>query len=160
MGDFEFQCFFGAGDMRTTILIADGHRLYADALSAMLSPAYEIVGIGTNGRELTELAVRFEPDLIVTGISMPLLTGLEALRALKTMGLQSKVIVLTMHVDVSLAVEAFRSGASAFILKTASLAEFREALRVVQGGGRYLSLQLPSDLVTVLAEAAHPAVGC
>ena len=76
------------------------------------------------------------------------------------MGLQSKVIVLTMHVDVSLAVDAFRSGASAFVLKTASLAEFREALQVVQGGGCYLSSQLPSDLVTVLAEAAsRPAVG-
>jgi DNA-binding NarL/FixJ family response regulator len=146
--------------MRTTILIADGHRLYADALSAMLSPAYEIVGIVTNGQELTELAVRLEPALIVTGISMPLLTGLEALRALKTMGLHSKVIVLTMHVDVSLAVDAFRSGASAFVLKTASLAEFEKALQVVQGGGCYLSSQLPSDLVTVLAEAAsHPAVG-
>jgi len=146
--------------MRPTVLIADGHRLYADALSAMLSPTYEIVGIGTNGRELTELAVRFEPDLIVTGISMPVLNGLEALRVLKTMGLHSKVIVLTMHVDVSLAVDAFRSGASAFVLKTASLEEFTNALQVVQGGGCYLSLQLPSDLVSVLAEAAsHPAVG-
>jgi DNA-binding NarL/FixJ family response regulator len=146
--------------MRTTILIADDHRLYADALSAMLSPAYDIVGIGTNGRELTELALRFDPDLIVTDIPMPLLDGLEVLRVLKTMGLQGKVIVLTVHVDVNLAVEAFRSGASAFVLKTASLAEFRKALQVVQGGGCYLSSQLPSDLVTVLAEAAsHPAFG-
>ncbi len=146
--------------MPPTVLIADGHRLYADALSSMLSPAYEIVGIGTNGLELTELAVRFEPDLIVTGISMPVLNGLEALCVLRTKGLHSKVIVLTMHVDVNLAVEAFRSGASAFVLKTASLEEFRKALQVVQEGGCYLSSQLPSDLVTVLAEAAsHPAVG-
>ncbi len=146
--------------MRPTVLIADGHRLYADALSAMLSPAYEIVGIGTNGRELTELAVRFEPDLIVTGISMPVLNGLEAVRALATTGLHSKVIVLTMHRDVSLAVEAFRSGASAFVLKTATLEEFRKALQVVRGGGSYLSSQLPSDLAIVLAEAAsYPGVG-
>jgi len=145
--------------MRPTILIADDHRLYADALRSMLNPAYDIVGIATNGRELTELAARFKPDLIVTDISMPLLNGLEAVRILATMGLPSKVIVLTMHMDVSLAVEAFRSGASAFVLKTANSAEFTEALAVVQGGGCYLSSQFPSDLVTVLAEAAsHPAV--
>ena len=141
--------------MRPTILIADGHRLYADALSAMLSPAYDIVGIATNGRELTDLAVRFEPDLIVTGISMPMLNGLEAVRTLAAAKLHGKVIVLTMRNDVRLAVEAFRSGASAFVLKTASSAEFREALDVVQSGGCYLSSQLPSDLVTVLAEAAR-----
>lgn len=162
MGDlaFEFQCSFGAGSMRTTVLIADDHRLYADALHAMLSPSYDVVAIATNGRELTDLAVEFEPDLIVTDISMPVLNGLAAVRILATMGLHCKIIVLTMHMDVSLAVETFRSGASAFVLKTASLQEFTEALKVVEGGGCYLSSQLPSDLVTLLAKAArHPAVG-
>ena len=140
--------------MRPTILIADDHRLYADALCSMLSPAYETVAIATNGQELIKLAVQFEPDLIVTDISMPVLNGLQAVRTLGTMNISSKVVVLTMHPDVSLAVEAFRSGASAFVLKTASAAEFRKALQVVQGGGCYLSSQLPSDLVTVLTKAA------
>jgi DNA-binding NarL/FixJ family response regulator len=99
--------------------------------------------------------VRFKPDIIVTDHSMPLLNGLDALRTLASMGLSSKFIFLTTHRELSLAVEAFRSGASAFVLKTASSAEFREALDVVQGGGCYLSSQLPSDLVTVLADAAR-----
>ncbi len=136
--------------MRPTILIADDHRLYADALRSMLSPAYEIVGIATNGQELTELAVQFKPDLIVTDHSMPLLNGLRAVHALARMGLRSKFIVLTMHRDVSLAVEAFRSGASAFVLKTASRDEFTKALAVVQGGGCYLSVQFPCDLILCL----------
>ena len=59
-----------------------------------------------------------------------------------------------MHRDVSLAVEAFRLGAAAFVLKTASRTEFMEALAVVQGGGCYLSSQFSCDLITVLAEAA------
>ncbi len=161
MRDLKFQshCFFRADSMRTTILIADDHRLYADALREMLSPAYEIVAVATNGRELTELAARFSPDVVVTDISMPVLNGLEAIRTLATMGLHCKVIVLTMHRDVSLAVEAFRLGVSAFLLKTACSDEFTKALAVVLGGGRYLSLQFPCDLVAILAEAACPAWG-
>ncbi len=140
--------------MRTTILIADDHRLYAEALRSMLGPAYETVGIATNGEKLTELAIRFKPDLIVTDHSMPLLNGLKAVHALARMGLHSKFIILTTRRDVSLAVDAFRLGASAFLLKTASSDEFTKALAVVQGGGCYLSVQFPCDLVAVLAVAA------
>jgi DNA-binding NarL/FixJ family response regulator len=146
--------------MRPTILIADDHRLYADALRSMLSPAYEVVGIATNEQELTELAVQFKPDVIVTDHSMPLLNGLNAVRALTRMGLHSKFIILTTHRDVSLAVEAFRLGAFAFLLKTASSDEFKQALAVVQGGGCYLSVQFPSDLEAILAEAACRPAHC
>ena len=141
--------------MPPTILIADDHRLYADALRAMLRPTYEIVAIAANGQELSELALQFEPDLIVTDHSVPRLNGLSAVRALSRRGLHSKFIILTMHRDVSLAVEAFRLGAAAFVLKTASRTEFMEALSVVQGGGCYLSSQFSCDLITVLAEAAR-----
>ncbi len=156
MGDLtvESHCFFRAESMRTTILIADDHRLYAEALRSMLSPAYETVGVATNGEKLTELAIRFNPDLIVTDHSMPVLNGLKAVHALARMGLHSKFIILTAHRDVGLAVEAFRLGAFAFLLKTASCDEFTKALAVVQGGGCYLSVQFPCDLVAVLAEAA------
>ncbi len=146
--------------MRPSILLADDHRLYAEALSSLLSPAYETVGIASNRVELTELAVRFKPDLIVTDHSMPLLDGLAALRNLVSMGLPSKFIFLTMHREVSLAVEAFRSGASAFVLKTASGDEFAKALTVVRSGGCYLSAKFPGDLVTVLAEAASCPQSC
>jgi len=139
--------------MRPTILIADDHRLYADALRCMLNPAYETVGIATNEGELTTLAIRFKPDLIVTDHSMPSLNGLKAVRTLLKMGLPSKFVVLTMHEEMSFVVRAFRSGASAFVLKTASSGEFTKALTVVLAGGRYLSLQFPSDLMAVLAEA-------
>jgi DNA-binding NarL/FixJ family response regulator len=139
--------------MRPTILIADDHRPYADALRSTLSPAYETVAIATNGSERTTLAVQFRPDLIVTDHSIPSLNGLKAVRNSTRMGLPSKFVVLTMHEEISLAVEAFRSGASAFVLKTASGDEFTKALTVVLAGGRYLSLQFAGDLITVLAEA-------
>jgi DNA-binding NarL/FixJ family response regulator len=121
----------------------------------MLSPTYDVVGIAANGKELTELAVKLKPNLVLTDLSMPLLNGLDAVQTLTGMGLRSKFIVLTMHVDISLAVLVFRAGASAFVLKTASGDELKEALQTVLRGGCYLSPQFPSDLVTVLAEAAR-----
>jgi DNA-binding NarL/FixJ family response regulator len=93
--------------------------------------------------------------VILTDVSMPLLNGLDAVQFLTGMGLRTKFIVLTMHADISLAVRVFRAGASAFVLKSASSDELKEAIKVVQGGGCYLSPQFPSDLVSVLAEAAR-----
>jgi DNA-binding NarL/FixJ family response regulator len=141
--------------MRLSVLIADDHKLFAEDLRSMLSPSYEIVGIAASGRELAELAMRYKPDLILTDSSMPLLNGLEAVQFLTEKGLRSKFVVLTMHRDVGLAVQVFRLGASAFVLKTASRDEFMEALEVVQRGGCYLSPQFPCDLVSLLAEAAR-----
>src|SRR5271167_2730327 len=141
--------------MKSRVLIADDHQLFAESLRSLLSPSHDIVGIATNGRELTELAVQFKPDLIVTDLTMPLLNGLDAMQNLRGVHLRSKFIVLTMHVDISLAVLVFRAGASAFVLKTASGDELKEALAVVHRGGCYLSPQFPSDLVSVLAEAAR-----
>ena len=141
--------------MRPSILIADDHRLFAESLRSMLSSSYDTVGIASNGRELTELAARHKPDLIVTDLSMPLLNGLDAVQILADMGLRSKVIVVTMHLDVNLAVQVFRAGASAFVLKTSTGDEFREALQT--GAARWMltSPQFPCDLVTLLAEAAR-----
>ena len=141
--------------MRPTLLIADDHQLFAESLRSLLSPTYDVVGIAANGKELTELAVKLKPNLVLTDLSMPLLNGLDAVQSLTGTGLRSKFIVLTMHVDISLAVLVFRAGASAFVLKTASGDELKEALKVVHGGGCYLSPQFPSDLVSVLAEAAR-----
>jgi DNA-binding NarL/FixJ family response regulator len=141
--------------MRPSILIADDHRLFAEGLRSMLSPLYDIVGIAMDGRELTEMAGRFKPDLILTDLSMPLLNGLDAVQNLAESNLRSRFVVLTMHLDVNLAVQAFRAGASGFILKTTSADELIKALQVVHEGGCYLSRQFPCDLVTVLAEAAR-----
>ena len=146
--------------MRHSVLIADDHRLYAEGLRSLLSPFYEIVAIAGNGQELIKLAVQHQPDLIVTDISMPVMTGLDAIQQLRRWGLQSKVVVLTMHQEVGLAVLAFRYGASAFLLKTARGNELIEALSVAQEGGRFLSPDFPKSLDLVLAEAASQVGPC
>jgi DNA-binding NarL/FixJ family response regulator len=142
-----------------SIVIADDHQLFAESLRSLLSPAYEVLGIATNGRELIDLAVQHKPNMILSDVSMPIMNGLDALNTLKKMGLRSKFVMLTMHFDLSVAVEVFRGGASAFVMKTASSEELKEALQTVYRGGYYLSPQFPCDLVTVLAEAARRPAG-
>ncbi|MGA7244082.1 MAG: response regulator transcription factor [Terracidiphilus sp.] len=141
--------------MRPTVLIADDQQLLGESLRSLLSPFYNIVGIATNGKELIDMAVQYKPTLVLTDLSMPQMNGLDAIHTLIGMGVRSKFIFLTMHVDISLAVLVFRAGASAFVLKSASSDDLKEAINVVLGGGCYLSPQFPSDLVSVLAEAAR-----
>lgn len=141
--------------MRFRILVADDHRIFAEGLKSLLSDHYEVLGIAADGRELITMAKEYKPDIIITDLSMPLLNGLEALRTLRKTGIRSKFIVLTMHADLSLAVEAFRAGASAFVWKIAAGEDLKNALDSAVRGRQYLSPQFPCDLVTVLAEAAR-----
>ncbi len=142
-----------------SILIADDQQLFAESLRSFLSPPYEVLGIATNGRELVDLALQHKPNMILSDVSMPIMSGLDALNTLKKAGLRNKFVMLTMHFDLSIAVEVFREGASAFVMKTASGEELKEALQSVYRGGYYLSPQFPCDLVTVLAEAARRPKG-
>lgn len=151
----QIALFQNRATVRPSVLIADDHRLYADGLSAMLSPAYEVVGIASNGWELIASAMKYKPNLIVTDLSMPQLNGLDAMQALKEQGLQSKFLVLTMHEDMGLAVLSFRLGASAFLLKTGRSGELKDAMEAVLRGECYLSPQAPHSLEDILAEAAR-----
>ena len=78
---------------------------------------------------MIDAAIRLRPDVIITDLSMPGLTGLDVLARLKTERLESKVIVLTMHHDADLATDAIRGGASGFLLKESAGDELLVAIR-------------------------------
>src|SRR5215472_12770133 len=137
--------------MRSRLLLADHQRILTDGLSKLLDQFYEVVATAANGYELISLGKELGPDVIVTEISMPLLNGLDALRVLKKSGVRSKFVVLTMHMDMGLAVQAFRAGASAYVLKLGSSEEIHAAVEAALHGRYYLSSAFPADLVTVLA---------
>jgi DNA-binding NarL/FixJ family response regulator len=141
--------------VRNRVLIADDHRIFGEALCKLLSASYDVIGLAANGRELITLARELDPEVIVLDISMPLLNGMEALRMLRGTGVRGKFVVLTMHTDVSLASEAFRCGASAFVLKQAAGDELNAAIVAALRGRHYLSSSFPIDLVSLLAEAVR-----
>ena len=96
---------------RPTVLLADDHAIVTDGLSRILREAeYEIVGAVRDGHRLIDEATRLRPDVIITDLSMPGLTGLDVLARLKTERLGSKVVVLTMHHDADLATDAAAAG--------------------------------------------------
>ena len=85
---------------------------------------------------------------------MPTLSGLEALRQLKTTGAETRVIFLTMHADAKLAAEAFRLGARGFVLKHSSGDEVVQAVQAVLDGHRYMSSALTDEVLALMAEPA------
>lgn len=143
-----------------TILIADDHTIVKEGLVRILQAHFTVVGAVSDGRLLVEAAERLRPDFVVTDLSMPGLTGIEALRRLKSRRLDTKVIVLTMHADPELAREAIQAGASGFVLKHAAPQELVTAIQEAMQGHVYLTPALTREVLASLSHAASsvPAV--
>jgi DNA-binding NarL/FixJ family response regulator len=142
---------------RTRVLLADDHTIVAEGLASLLEPEYELVGRVENGRDLLRAAEELAPDVIVTDISMPLLNGIEALRRLKKANPNVRVVFLTVHADVSYVAEAFRAGASGYVLKQSAAEELRSAIRAVHDGHRYVTSLIARDLLDELLAADEVA---
>jgi len=132
---------------RPRVLLADDHELLLTAFEKLLAGECEIVGQVTDGGALVTAAATLKPDLIVLDISMPLLNGLEAGRQIKQQLRNVKLVFLTMNEDADLAAEAFRSGASAYLLKRSAGSELSTAIREVMQGRSYITPLIAGELV-------------
>src|SRR5271166_21320 len=124
---------------RPRVLLADDHRLLRDAFATLLEPDCDVVGAVADGRALLEVAPELRPDIVVLDIAMPSLNGLDAARQLKRMMPEVKVIFLTVSEDPDLAAEAFRAGASGYLLKNSAASELLLAIREVFQGRCYVT---------------------
>lgn len=132
------------------ILIADDHTLVAEACKKLLEGEYEVVGTVCDGRSLVRAAVELRPHLIIVDVAMPLLNGLDAGQQVKELLPGVKLVFLTMNHDADLAAEAFRRGASGYLLKTCAASELTIAVREVLRGKSYLSPSIARDTVDFL----------
>jgi len=135
---------------RSRILIADDHTLVAELCKKLLENEFEVVGTVSDGRALVQAASELKPDVIVVDIAMPVLNGLDAARKAREIIPAVKLIFLTMNNDPELAAEAFRRGASGYLLKTCASSEMVTAVRKVLRGMTYLSPTLSKDTVDFL----------
>ena len=140
-----------------SVLLVDDHKVVAEGLVKLLSQFYDIVDTITDGRLVLDAVSRLNPAVVLLDLSMPHISGLEVIRQLKEHGLKSSAIVLTMHADPSLAVEALKAGARGFVLKESSGEELLTALDVVLRGGSYLASALTKDVLTLMVGAADPS---
>jgi len=141
---------------RPRVLLADDHALLLGAFEKLLSAEFDVVGQASDGRALVAAAERLKPDVIVADISMPLLNGLEAGRQIKQKQKNVKLIFVTMNEDADLASEAFRLGASAYLLKRSAASELTTAIREVMQGRSYITPLIANALIgTLLHPEAH-----
>ena len=139
------------------VLLVDDHKVVAEGLVKLLGQFYEIVDTITDGRLVLDAVSRLRPDVVLLDLSMPNVSGLEVIRQLKEHGLRSCALVLTMHADPGLAVEALKAGARGFVLKESSGEELLTALDVVLRGGSYLASALTKDILTLMVGAVDPS---
>jgi DNA-binding NarL/FixJ family response regulator len=137
------------------VLLADDHNLLLGAFEKLLAPDCEIVGTASDGRTLVVEAQRLKPDVVVLDIAMPLLNGLDAGRQIKQLRKEVKLVFVTMNEDSDLAAEAFRAGASAYLLKRSAASELLVAIREVMKGRSYVTPLITEGLVGSFMDAIN-----
>lgn len=139
------------------ILLADDHSLVLEGFRRILEDQCDVVGTAEDGRALLEAASRLKPNVVLLDISMPLLNGIDATRHLKKVSPDVKVIFVTMHADPAYLNEAFKAGASGYLLKRSAGTELIQAIQSVLGGNYYVTPLLTKGLVnSVISEAPVP----
>ncbi len=135
---------------RARLIIADDHLLLAEACKNLLEPEFQVVSVVNNGRELLQMSESLKPDLVILDIAMPQLNGLDAGEQLKRMLPSCKVVFMTMNMEPEVAAEAFRRGASGYVVKSATAAELVTAVRRALRSESYLSPLITKDTVDFL----------
>lgn len=129
------------------VILADDHKMVVDALKNLIEPEFEVVGMFVDGMALLDGAPALKPNVIVLDIGMPNMNGLNAGHRLKQLMPTVRLIYLTMNQDPDMAAEAFRLGASAYLLKSSAASELVQALRQVVRGGSYITPLMTKDMV-------------
>jgi DNA-binding NarL/FixJ family response regulator len=135
---------------RARLLIADDHTLLAEACKNLLEPEFQVIGIVNNGRDLLRIAESLKPDLVILDIAMPQLNGLDAGEQLKRALPSCKLVFMTMNMEPDVAAEAFRRGASGYVVKCATVVELVTAIRRALRSESYLSPLITRDTVDFL----------
>ena len=141
------------------MLLADDHALILGAFEKLLAGECDIVGQVGDGRALVAAVETLNPDVVVLDISMPLLNGLEAGRQIKQKSRNVKLVYLTMNEDPDLAAEAFRAGASGYLLKSSAASELTTAIREVAQGRSYITPLVAGGLVEALQHTSDRKPG-
>lgn len=151
-------------DIPVRIIIADDHELFRDGFRSLLAKqtAIELVAEAANGSELVSLTEKFEPDVVLTDIKMPLLDGIEATRILKAKFPDLGIIALSMFNDDALIVRMLEAGARGYLLKNADKTAMIDAIITVSHQIPYYCPSTNIKLARLIAESRfdplHPVL--
>lgn len=139
---------------KITLILADDHRLVRDGIKSLLAGATDIVILADaeNGAQAVELADKHKPAVMLLDISMPQLNGLEAVKAIKSLSPQTKVIMLSMHEEPEYIIKSLKNGASGYLLKSVERDELLKAIRAVADGKTHYQ----SDVAQTVLQSFSP----
>ncbi len=124
---------------RIRVLLADDHPRILSRLTDLLEPEFKVIAVVGDGQSLIEMAESLQPDLIITDISMPILSGIEAAKRIMKSTPQTKIIFLTVHTDPDYIQEALELGAVAYVFKSRLVSDLRLAIGEVLEGRTFVA---------------------
>lgn len=137
-----------------TLIIADDHDMFKDALQSMLEmeDLATVLGTASDGMELIEQLNKQIPDIILMDIDMPKLNGIEATKKIKKMHPSIKIIVLSMFGEEKYYREMIEAGASGFVLKSSGKSELQKAIESVHKGDSFFSNELLLKIINKIGD--------
>ena len=126
------------------VLLADDHPGLLAAVRSLLTTDMDVIACVDNGESLFDAAVKLQPDIIVTDISMPKLSGIQVAHRLRESGCLSRIVFLTVHTDPDVIRAALETGALGYVVKASLTADLLFAIREAFQGRTFVSLE-PND---------------
>jgi DNA-binding NarL/FixJ family response regulator len=122
-----------------SVLFADDNRLLVEQVAEHVASSFDVVGTAHDGQDLVEKALRLTPDVIVLDFTMPILTGIEAVRKLRNAGLETKFVFLTIHSESEFLEACLAEGAVSYVLKTQMKDDLIPAINAAVAGKQFVS---------------------
>ncbi len=146
------------GSKKYRVIIVDDHALMRTGLRLLLGmrPEYKVVGEAKGGQEGVRCADTLQPDLVLLDLSMPGTDGIEALKEIKRVSGQTRVLVLTAHKDEGHVVAALKAGADGYCLKDGDAEELLAAMRCLLNGTVFLSPTIAPIVISAFLGGASP----
>jgi DNA-binding NarL/FixJ family response regulator len=144
---------------QTTIVVADDHKIVREGIRKLLETRedFKVVGEASDGEEAVQMVLDKQPDVALMDIWMPRLSGIDATRRIGKRGLDTKVLVLSMHESRTYVEEVLRAGAAGYIVKNAASSDLLQAIDAVCSGASYLSPSITQQVVDAIARPGDAA---
>lgn len=139
---------------KKTVLIVDDHPLFREGLKSLISrnTVFEVVGEAGNGREGLRMSRELKPDLVIVDISLPDISGIDLARNIRSLLSKTRLMIVSMHSKIDYISEAFRAGATGYVVKESAADRLIQGLKAVSRGEYFLDSSLSHKVVKKLME--------